>query len=282
MGQFIEMLEYYLEPEIYNFTVLEDFIAAVEESAQAEAAIHLEFDTGMHRLGFEEKDIPQLLAVLQQNPNIKVASVFSHLAASDEAEHDNFSQQQIDTFKSIKKQLENELSSDVLFHICNSSGIARFPKAHFNMVRLGIGLYGIDSSGELQKNLQNVFRLKSTVSQVRDVNADESVGYSRKGLANSPRKIAVIALGYADGLRRELSNGKGQIKINKQWANIVGNVCMDMCMVDITNIDCKEGDEAIIFETNEEILKTAKLLNTIPYEVLTGINQRVKRIYWQE
>lgn len=282
IGQFAEMLEFFLEPEIYNFTVLEDFIAAVDESAQAEAKIHLEFDTGMHRLGFEEKDIPKLLSILKENPQIKVASVFSHLAASDEKDHDNFTQQQIDKFQNIKKQLQKELGSETLFHICNSAGITRFPKAHFDLVRLGIGLYGIDASKEFQSNLQTAFRLKTTVSQIREIKADESVGYALKGTSSTQRKIAVVAIGYADGLRRELSNGKGRVKINGQWANIVGNICMDMCMVDVTAIDCQEGDEAILFETNHEIIDLANKLNTIPYEVLTGINQRVKRVYWQE
>jgi len=282
IGQFAEMLEFVLEPEIYNFTVLKDFIAAVSESAQAEAKIHLEFDTGMHRLGFEEKDIPQLLSILNENPKIKVASVFSHLATSDEKKYDDFTQQQIDRFEAIKQQLQNKLAGKTLFHICNSAGITRFPKAHFDMVRLGIGLYGIDASGGFQSNLQTAFRLKSTISQVREIKADESVGYSRKGTLSTPRKIAVVAIGYADGLRRELSNGKGQVKINGQWASIVGNICMDMCMVDVTTIDCQEGDEVILFETNQEIIAFAHQLNTIPYEVLTSINQRVKRVYWQE
>lgn len=282
IGQFAEMLEFFLEPEIYNFTVLEDFIAAVDESAQAEAKIHLEFDTGMHRLGFEEKDIPQLLSILKENSQIKVASVFSHLASSDEKTHDNFTQQQIDKFQNIKKQLQEELGNETLFHICNSAGITRFPQAHFDMVRLGIGLYGIDASGEFQKNLQTAFRLKSTVSQVREIKANESVSYALQGTSSIKRKIAVVAIGYADGFRRELSNGKGQIKINGQWATIVGNICMDMCMVDVTTIECQEGDEAILFETNQEIIDLANKLNTIPYEVLTGINQRVKRVYWQE
>lgn len=281
-GQFAEMLEYFLEPEIYSFAVLEEFIAAVEESGQSEASIHLEFDTGMHRLGFEEKDITQLISLLNNHPEIKVASIFSHLAAADESEHDEFTQLQIDRFREVKKQLQGQLLTDPLFHICNSAGIGRFPDAHFDMVRLGIGLYGIDASSVHQAHLQTAFKLKTTISQVREIAADESVGYSRKGQSNKSRKIAVAAIGYADGLRRELGNGKGQLKINNQWAPIVGNVCMDMCMVDVTNIECHEGDEAVLFETNNEIIDFAQRLSTIPYEVLTSIGQRVKRVYWQE
>lgn len=281
-GQFTEMLEYYLEPEIYSFAVLDEFIAAVEESGKSEASVHLEFDTGMHRLGFEEKDIAQLISLLNTHPEIKVATVFSHLAAADEKEHDAFTQHQIDRFGAVKKQLHGQLPQEPLFHICNSAGIGRFPQAHFDMVRLGIGLYGIDASGEHQNRLQTAFKLKTTISQVREVAADESVGYSRKGQSNKSRKIAVAAIGYADGLRRELSNGKGQLKINGQWAPIVGNICMDMCMVDVTSIECTEGDEAVLFETNQEIIDFAQRLNTIPYEVLTSIGQRVKRVYWQE
>lgn len=281
-SQFAEMLEYYLEPEIYSFTVLEEFIAAVEESGLSEAAVHLEFDTGMHRLGFEEKDINSLLELLQQHPEIITASVFSHLAAADETEHDTFTLQQIARFESIKKQLEGKLPHPALFHICNTAGISRFPQAHFDMVRLGIGLYGIDASAEYQNRLHAAFRLKTTISQVRPIAADESVGYARKGQSNQSRKIAVAAIGYADGLRRELSNGKGFMKVNGQWAPIVGNVCMDMCMIDVSNIECHEGDEAILFETNQEIIDFATRMGTIPYEVLTGIGQRVKRVYWQE
>lgn len=280
--QFGEMLEYYLEPEIYNFFVLEEFLKAFEESAQAEASIHLEFDTGMHRLGFEEKDIRKLVDILKEHPEIKVASVFSHLAASEDARHDDFTQQQVEQFEEIKHRLQPFLGKNTLYHICNSSGITRFPKAHMDMVRLGIGLYGLDASGEFQHKLQPAFRFKTIISQVRDVKANESVGYSRKAKSKSARKIAVVAIGYADGLRRELGNGKGQMKINGHWVPIVGNVCMDMCMVDVTGVNCHEGDEAILFETNEEILDFAQRMHTIPYEALTGIGQRVKRVYWQE
>ncbi|HYG16583.1 MAG TPA: bifunctional UDP-N-acetylmuramoyl-tripeptide:D-alanyl-D-alanine ligase/alanine racemase [Bacteroidia bacterium] len=280
-GQFTEMLEYYLEPEIYNFYVLDEFLKAFEESAEPAASIHLEFDTGMHRLGFEEKDIEQLISVINKHPEIKVASVFSHLSASDEAQHDEFTREQISRFEKIKEKLSPHLK-DTLFHICNSSGITRFPQAQMDMVRLGIGLYGIDASGGYQDKLQPAFRLKTIISQVREVGSDESVGYSRKAIEHRPRKIAVAAIGYADGFRRELSNGKGRLKVNGQWAPVVGNVCMDMVMLDVTDINCHEGDEAIIFETNADIIELSKQLNTIPYEVLTGIGQRVKRVYWQE
>lgn len=281
-GLFNDMLEYYLEPEIFNFAILDEFLQAFEESAQAGARIHLEFDTGMHRLGFEEKDINQLIDILKQHPEIKVASVFSHLAAADEEQHDEFTRLQISRFQNIKALLQAHLGTETLFHICNSAGITRFPQAHMDMVRLGIGLYGIDASAVYQSSLQPAFRLKTKISQVRPIGADESVGYARNGLQHEPRKIAVAAIGYADGLRRELSNGKGRLKINGQWAPIVGNVCMDMCMADVTHITCEEGDEAILFETNAEIIDFANRQNTIPYEVLTGVNQRVKRVYWQE
>lgn len=281
-GQFAEMLEYYLEPELYNFYIVDEFIKALEESGQPTASVHLEFDTGMHRLGFEEKDINQLLTILEKHPEIKIATVFSHLSSADEEQHDDFTRLQISRFETIKNKLKPFLGAETQFHICNSAGITRFPQAHLDMVRLGIGLYGIDVSGEYQDKLQPVFRLKSTISQVREVAGDESVGYSRNGISHTPRKIAVAAIGYADGLRRELSNGNGQLKINGQWAPIVGNVCMDMCMVDVTHIQCHEGDEAILFETNQEIIDFARRLHTIPYEVFTGIGQRVKRVYWQE
>lgn len=281
-GQFAEMLEYYLEPEIFNFSILDEFLRAFDESAQAEASIHLEFDTGMHRLGFEEGDIDTLLEILKNRPEIKVASVFSHLAAADEPQHDAFTNEQIRRFRAIKNRLQPHLPQETLFHICNSAGIARFPEAHMDMVRLGIGLYGIDATTNYQSKLQTAFRLRTTISQVREIGMDESVGYARNGMQHEARRIAVVAIGYADGLRRELSNGKGRMKINGQWAPIVGNVCMDMCMLDVSKINCHEGDEAVLFETNAEIIEFAQRLNTIPYEVLTDIGPRVKRVYWQE
>ena len=278
-GSFLNLAEYNLEPEIYNRYILDDLLNHVEGG---ETGIHLELDTGMRRLGFDEQELDALLAVLKKNPNLIVKSVFSHLAASDENKHDLFTWEQIEKFEQMSSYLIRSLGYPVLRHILNSSGITRFPEAQFDMVRLGIGLYGVDPSARFQTQLENVGSLKTIISQLRKIKAGESVGYSRKGQVKEDATIAVVAIGYADGLDRGLSNGNGHMLVNGKPAPIVGNICMDMTMLDVSHIVCKEGDEVLVFGKDLPITELAKNIDTIPYEILTGISQRVRRVYFQE
>jgi alanine racemase len=281
------MIQYNLEPEIFSFRVLSLFDEAARRNKMLQEGdrllqIHLKLDTGMHRLGFEEKDINELVVRIGNNKNLHIRSVFSHLAGSDEEEHDAFTQQQLDKFSEMSHAITRHFGYPILRHILNSAGISRFPSGTFDMVRLGIGLYGIGASEEEQVHLQQVSTLKTTISQIRQVARGESIGYSRKGYATENMVIATVPIGYADGLSRKLSNGKGKMLVHGIPAPIVGNVCMDMCMIDITNITCNEGDEVVVFGPECPISKIAKDLGTIPYEVLTNVSRRVKRVYYQE
>ena len=282
------MIQYNLEPEIFSFRVLGLFDEAVKRNKEMltetnkKIAIHLKFDTGMHRLGFEEKDLNELIVRIKNNKFVSICSLFSHLAGSDEAEHDDFTRVQIKKFKSMSDQVTPHFDHPILLHILNSAAITRFPDAQFNMVRIGIGLYGIGVNADEQKQLQNVNTLKTTISQIKNIPAGDSIGYSRKGMAKNNMRIATVPIGYADGLNRKLSNGRGKMFVNGKAAPIVGNVCMDMCMIDITDANASEGDEVIVFGSNYSITEVAKDLDTIPYEVLTNVSRRVKRVYYQE
>jgi len=234
----------------------------------------------MHRLGFLVNETERLCQELPRLKNIKVTSLFSHLAGSDEEQFDNFTAAQINLFKQISERITKSLGYPVIRHILNTSGIERFPDAQFDMVRLGIGLYGISSVNP--SKLQNVSTLKSTILQIKSVIPGETVGYSRRGQPDKPSMIAVVPVGYADGLNRKLSNQKGFFLVNNRKASIIGNICMDMTMIDVTGMDVKEGDEVVIFGKNNPISEMAEILDTIPYEILTGISERVKRIYFHE
>ena len=236
----------------------------------------------MHRLGFEEKDLNELSVRIKNNRNLKIRSVFSHLAASDETEHDAFTREQIKKFGSMTDKIISHFSYPVLRHILNSAGIVRFPDAQFEMARLGIGLYGIASNENEQLQLQNVSTLKTIISQIKNIPVNETIGYSRKGIAVKDMQIATVPIGYADGLSRRLSNGNGKMFVGNKFAPIVGNVCMDMCMIDITGIRTSEGDEVIVFGEKYPILKIAEDVGTIPYEVFTNVSRRVKRVYYHE
>lgn len=270
------LLEYKLEPEVYSIEQLNKLLFLLKGRP---IKIHIEIDTGMHRLGVEQKDKDMLLAMLSQAQNITVASVFSHLAASDDLSLDHFTKRQIDSFDKFSAEITKHFDYKISRHILNSAGILRFPKAAFDMVRLGIGLYGIDPVKADGNKLENVFSLKTTISQLRKVASGESVGYSGMGVANHDRTIAVVALGYADGYARQLGNGNGKMLVNGKLVPVVGNICMDMCMLDVTDVDCSEGDNVVVFGSNPSVYDVAKWQNTIPYEVLTSISQRVKRVY---
>lgn len=236
----------------------------------------------MHRLGFCGEEVSELVKRITANPRIYVQSVFTHLAASDNPEQEPFTKQQIALFDEISTRLTAELGYPALRHALNTAGISAYPDAQFDMVRLGIGLYGISPFENEQKELKNVGTLRSTISQIKSIKAGQTVGYSRAGIANHDMALATVPVGYADGLSRILSNGRGRLMVNGRYAPIIGNVCMDMCMIDVTGIDAKEGDEVIIFGQNRSIIELAGEMNTIPYEVLTGISKRVKRVYFQE
>jgi alanine racemase len=279
------LIRYNLEPEVYSMRILELLKEAIRNRsslADTSVPVHLKLDTGMHRLGFMPAEMDHLIAALRQEPGIKVKSVFSHLATADEATMDEHTQRQITLFSEMGKKLKEALDEPFLMHILNSAGISRFPAAQFDMVRLGIGLYGIGNDSREQQALQNVGTLKSIISQIKEIPAKDSVGYSRKWIAQGPSTIAIIPIGYADGLDRRLGNGVGKVFIDGREAPIIGNICMDMCMVDITGFQAKEGDEVVLFSENYTVKQFADNLGTIPYEVLTSISRRVKRIYYYE
>lgn len=279
---FSAIIQHQLEPEIYSLKGLNAFLKIAEKRKLKHFPIHIKLDTGMHRLGFEEENLDELIATLKENKFVKVRSVLSHMATSDALEHRDFALSQIDLFEKLSSKLIAELQIKPIRHILNTSGISNFPQAQYDMVRLGIGLYGVSNDVEEQKFLENVGTLKSVISQIRSIQAGESIGYGRRFIANKPTKIATIPIGYADGISRHWGNGLGFVTINNQKASIVGSICMDMLMVNISEINCKEGDQVIIFGKSPTVTFMANQLHTIPYEILTSISQRVKRVFYRE
>jgi alanine racemase len=279
---FSAIIQHHLEPEIYGMKGLNAFLKIAEQRKLKHFPIHIKIDTGMHRLGFEEENMVELIATLKNNKNVEVRSILSHMATSDEFEQRKFSLSQIELFEKLSSKLMRELQIKPIRHILNTSGISNFPQAQYDMVRLGIGLYGVSNDLDEQKELENVGTLKSVISQIRNIDAGESVGYGRRFIADKPTKIATIPIGYADGISRHWGNGLGFVTINKTKATIIGSICMDMLMVDITAINCKEGDEVILFGESPTVSFIASQLKTIPYEILTSISQRVKRVFYRE
>ena len=278
---FEALVRYRLEPEIYSLSQAQSLFAYV--SNIADFKVHIKLDTGMHRLGFEPHDLQRLMDLLAQNPNIRVASIFSHLAGSEANIHDDFTAQQFHRFSKMATLIVQNIGYQPIRHILNSGGINRHTQYQLDMVRLGIGLYGIDSSQEIQQQLQLVNTLKATISQIKTIPVGETIGYGRRGVAHRTLRIATISIGYADGLLRRAGNGNYSVAICGQLAPIVGGVCMDMTMVDITDIaDAREGDEVIVFGHSPSVEMLAKALDTIPYEIFTSISTRVKRVYFQE
>ncbi len=280
---FDSIVRYDLEPDIYSFRILELFSEAARlyTNGERRIAIHIELDTGMHRLGFSPDDIPELARRLNADDSpVRVVSIFSHLACSEDGADDDFTRSQIARFREGSSRLKKELGDNrILCHILNSSGITRFPEAQMDMVRLGLGLYGIAPQPEIQQHLAMVSTLKTRISQLKSIPKDESVGYNRRWIAARDSVIAIIPIGYADGLSRHLGYGHGHVVISGQRAPIIGSVCMDMCFVDVTGIDCHEGDEVILFGTPEQLCELAEAAGTISYELLTSVSPRVKRIY---
>ncbi|RYZ46474.1 MAG: alanine racemase, partial [Sphingobacteriales bacterium] len=280
---FDRMIAWKLEPEIFNFRSLHAFLHIAETLQVKSYPIHIKLDTGMHRLGFIEEEIGQLAEILHQNPLVTITSVFSHLAASEDASYDDFTKEQAGRFVRMSTLLKERSGGEPLLHLCNSAGIARHKELHFDMVRLGLGLYGIDGSGVLQSRLRQISTLKTAIAQIKDVKAGDTVGYGRKGNVSTDMRIATICIGYADGYPRALSNGNGYVLVHGRKAPLVGVVCMDMCMIDITDIpDANEGDEVTVFGPELPITLLASWSHTISYEIMTGISQRVKRVYVNE
>lgn len=277
------LVEYNLEPEMYSFTILKAFNDYLQTEGLQQFPIHIKIDTGMHRLGFEADDIDEVAGLLKRNPRLVVKSVFSHLVASESAEHDHFTEHQVALFLHACDKIKSSTGYSFIRHISNSAAIFRHPQFQFEMVRLGIGMYGVDSSAANVLSLQPVATLRSTIAQIRKVLKGETVGYSRKGLVNRDSLIATIRIGYADGFNRKLGNGVGYVFIKGRMAPVVGSICMDMTMIDVTNIEgVAEGDVVEIFGANLRVEQVAKWCETIPYEIMTSVSQRVKREYYEE
>lgn len=273
---FKTLLKHRLEPSLYNVKVLNEFIAIAKK--QTNYPVHIKFNTGLNRLGFGENDIDNIVSKLQNTKSIKVASIFSHLAASEDENEKAFTLNQIKLFQTIARDFIAKIGYSPMQHICNTSGLLNYPEAHFDMVRSGIGLYGFGNSKELNQNLRPITTLKSIISQIHYIKKGETIGYNRAYKSLSPIKTATIPIGHADGIGRQYGNRNGFVTINNQKAYIIGNVCMDMIMVDITNIDCTEGDEVIIFGKTVTAEDFAHTTNTISYEIITSISRRIKRI----
>ncbi|RTY76079.1 bifunctional UDP-N-acetylmuramoyl-tripeptide:D-alanyl-D-alanine ligase/alanine racemase [Flavobacterium sp. LS1R10] len=278
---FSAIIQHQLEPEIYCLKGLYAFLKIAKQKNLKHFPIHIKFDTGMHRLGFEENTLDELIAALRGNSTVQIKSILSHLATSDDLEHMDFAHSQINLFEKVSSKLMSELQIKPLRHILNTSGISNFLDSQYDMVRLGIGLYGVSNDAQEQKQLENVGTLKSVISQIRTIAAGESVGYGRRFVAEKPTKIATIPIGYADGISRGWGDGLGFVMVKNTKAYIVGSICMDMLMVDVTGIECKEGDSILIFGENPTVSFIAQKLNTIPYEILTSISQRVKRVFYR-
>lgn len=283
---FYDIIKYHLEPDIYSFRILNSFASAAQlfSSSLSPLPVHVEFDTGMHRLGFDGSDVAHLADVfLAPNFPLRVTSIFSHLACSEDPDMDAFTRSQIDKFSLWSNDLRRRLNDpSICRHILNSSGIIRFPDAQFDMVRLGIGLYGIAPQSDVQDALLPVSRLKTRISQIKLIPSGDSVGYNRRWIASRPSRIAILPIGYADGLNRHLGFSNGRVLVNDQQAPIIGSICMDMCFIDVSDIPCSEGDDVVIFGDARLLQQISAAADTIPYEILTSVSSRVKRIYFSQ
>jgi len=274
---FHQLVENCLEPSIYNFKTLKAFIKYASENGLKDYPVHLKFNTGLNRLGLWHNDIDLILQTLSKTTSVKVQAVMSHLAASEDHNEREFTLTQLNHFAEIVEQFKKELDYLPIFHTLNTSGVINYPEAQYDMVRIGIGMYGFGNDALETSQLKNTHVLKSIISQIHLIESGETVGYNRAFKATSFTKTATIPIGHADGISRQLGNKKGYVTIQDQKAPIIGNVCMDMIMVDITQIDCKEGDEVFIFKTQEDVLHMANESRTISYEILTALSQRIQR-----
>ena len=275
---FKALIDNCLEPSIYNSKILKEFIAIASAEKQTDYPIHIKFNTGLNRLGFSKNEVDSIISKLKANNSIKVKSIFSHLAASEDLDEKAFTLNQIETFKNIAEEFTKQIGFKPMLHMCNTSGVLNYPDAHFDMVRCGIGLYGFGNSENENKHLKPIATLKTVISQIHNIEQGNSVGYNRAFKSDALLKTATLPIGHADGIGRQYGNGKGFVTINGQKAPIIGNVCMDMIMVNITNIDCNEGDEVIVFGKSHTANTFSATANTISYEIITAISQRVKRL----
>ena len=273
------LIDHCLEPSIYSTKILNEFIEIATKEKQTHYPVHIKFNTGLNRLGFAENNIDYLISNLKETTSIKVASIFSHLAASEDLTEKAFTLNQIESFKNISEDFIPKLGYKPILHICNTSGILNYPEAHFDMVRTGIGLYGFGNSEKENKHFKPIATLKTIISQIHTIEKGQSIGYNRAYKSDTQMKTATLPIGHADGIGRQYGKGKGFVIINNQRAPIIGNVCMDMIMVNITNIDCKEGDEVIVFGPDSTAEQLAEQVHTISYELITAISQRVKRVF---
>jgi alanine racemase len=267
-----------LEPSIYSQKMLTDFVSFAEKNGQKDYPVHIKFNTGLNRLGFDEEDISLVAESLSKTKGVKVKSIFSHLAASEDLSEDAFTRKQIEAFRSISELLSEKLGYQPILHTLNTSGIINYPEAQFDMVRTGIGLYGFGNDPKENKNLRPIGTLKTVISQIHHIQPGETVGYNRAFNATKITKTATLPIGHADGISRSYGEGIGWVNIHRKKAPIVGNVCMDMIMVDVSNIPCNEGDEVIVFGSNPTAEQLSAAINSIPYELLTAVSQRVKRV----
>ena len=274
---FDNIIAHRLEPNIFSFDALKQFCESAEKAGVSQYPIHIKLDTGMHRLGFSIHEVESLIERIKDNPYLRIRSIFSHLAASEDPKYDAFTEEQIQLFETASSKIQHNISYPVMRHILNSSGIERFPDAQYDMVRLGLGLYGI--SQVEQKNLRMAATLSSPIIQIKEIVAGETVGYGRHGLVSEPKRIATVAIGYADGIDRCLGNGNGVFCVNGQPAPVIGNVCMDMLMIDVSAINASVGDYVTIFGENPSVMELSKKIGTIPYELITRVSQRTKRVF---
>ena len=277
LGNLELAIKHTLEPSLYSLKMLRAFEKVALDGNESNYPVHIKFNTGLNRLGFKQEDIGVAINTLISASSLKVKSVFSHLAASEDLNEKEFTQSQIERYKSLSEKFINSFDYPVIRHLSNTSGVLNYPEAHFDMVRCGIGLYGYGNSKKESVNLKPIASLKSVISQVINVSIGESVGYNRGHISTVVSKIATIPIGHADGISRHYGHGIGAVSINKQKALIVGNVCMDMIMVDVTTIGCKEGDEVVIFGSEFSAEGVAEAADTISYELITGVSQRITR-----
>lgn len=275
------LIKYHLEPEVYNLEILGYVAEAAHKLGVTNHPIHIKLDTGMHRLGFLPEQLPELINRIKGEPAVKIQSIFTHLAAADEERWDDYTREQLQLFEQGYEKIQSEFDYKILRHALNSSGTVRFPDFDYDMVRLGIGLYGVRTLFDgSQDELREVSALYTTIISIKNWGAGKTIGYGRKGVITKDSVIATIPIGYADGIDRHLGNGNMQVYVNGAYAPTIGNICMDMCMIDVTGIDCKVGDRIEVFGNKISVEKLSDTLETIPYEILTSVGERVKRTYY--
>ncbi|MDP4606352.1 MAG: alanine racemase [Flavobacteriaceae bacterium] len=274
LDQLDDLWKYCLEPSVYSFRILKALSARKEQ-----LPIHIKLNTGLNRLGFDRKDLAQLGDLLNQTPHLTRTGILSHLAASEDPEQDEYTRGQWAEFTAMSEELAEKTGGFTYRHLCNTSGILRFPEAHFNLVRSGIGLYGYPNDRAMEHEFIPFASLYTVISQIHDLKAGHGIGYNRAEVAKQPMKIATLPIGHADGISRIYGLGKGGVWINDQWAPIVGNVCMDMIMVNVSDIKCAEGDEVVVFDKKHRADQLAEGAGTISYELLTALSRRIKRSY---